>query len=323
MDATSRGFGLSNYPQQQPSTFCIHDMTKSQCQLYLNNGKVCDMIVWMNRPIQLINLKFEEFYKTWHYVTQEPKDNVEHYTCTYPNVSKPRYLVKWVKNSEHLVRISMIYPEAGDIFYLRMILKNRAVSSWNDCLKVNGIGHTSYQEAARAAGYLIDEIEAFQCFQEAMTTQNKKPSTLRGLFVILTVDGYPSLSILSNEEAINALTEDYTYREPGLSPKDAYKKFLLDVQKRLKAHDKTLEDYSLHINPITKEIVDLDTPTELEQHKDMINIAAAQAQLDKLNTDCPNNVLQDEFWTYVTVRSENVYNCIYILWNLFVRTKIQ
>jgi hypothetical protein len=258
-------------------------------------------------------LKFDEFYKTWHYVTQKPKDNVENYTCTYPNVSKPRYLVKWVKKTEHLVRISMIHPEAGDIFYLRMILKNRAVSSWDDCLKVNGIGHTSYQEAARAAGYLIDEIEAFQCFQEAMTTQNKKPSTLRGLFVILTVDGYPSLSILSNEEAIKAMTEDYTHREPGLSPKEAYKKFLLNVQKRLKAHDKTLEDYSLHINPITKEIVDLDTPTEFEEHKDMINIAAAQAQLDKLNTDCPNNVLQDEFWTYVTVRSENVYKCIYIL----------
>jgi hypothetical protein len=214
MDAFSRATGKPNYPPQEPSTKTIQVKNRSQCKLYLSKGKVCDMEIYMHRPEELHYLKFEDFYKIWHYVDVQPKEDTEFYTLTLAEVKKPRYLLKWTNISGHLVRINMMYPSAGDIYYLRIIIKNRAITSWEDALIVEGKAYKTYQDAARAAKYLDDENEAFLCFSEALATLGTKSSSLRGLFVLLTIDGYPSLNILSDATFIKAMTADYHKNDP-------------------------------------------------------------------------------------------------------------
>jgi hypothetical protein len=107
-----------------------------------------------------------------------------------------------------------MYPSAGDIYYLRIIIKNRAITSWEDALIVEGKAYKTYQDAARAAKYLDDENEAILCFSEALATLGTKSSSLRGLFVLLTIDGYPSLNILSDATFIKAMTADYHKNDP-------------------------------------------------------------------------------------------------------------
>jgi hypothetical protein len=224
MDCIWRAFGYSNYPPQEPSTKLIVVMLKSQTDFFLEKGKATDMLIFMNRPEQLFNLKYEEFYQTWHYVYIKPKSSTsEYFEIQFSAIRKSIFIVKWIKSDGHLVRISMIYPNAGEAWYLRLILRSRAVTGWEDAYSFNGIKYTSYQEAARYSGFLDNETEATQCFSEAVLDANKTPSALRGLFIMLTVDGSPTLGLLLEETYVEAMTADYLFHNPELRTEGIYR----------------------------------------------------------------------------------------------------
>lgn len=87
-------------------------------------------------------------------------------------------------------------------------------------------------------------------------------------------------------------------------------KLLLDFKKRLRGHNKTLEDYGLHIHPESKEVINLDSPTELEEKQKEIDMPKAQLKLDKLNQDCPNNAEQQAYMDHLDVSFYQDYNFI-------------
>ena len=60
----------------------------------------------------------------------------------------------------------------------------------------------------------------------------------------------------------------------------AFIMFLLDLRKRLQTHMKTLEDFGLHINPVTKEKYVLEGRTEMQDERARYEVAA---QLLKYN----------------------------------------
>lgn len=78
-------------------------------------------------------------------------------------------------------------------------------------------------------------------------------------------------------------------------------KLLIDFKNSLRGHNKTLEDYGLQFHPETKEVINLDTPTELEEKRKEIDMPLAQAKLDKLNEDYPNNAEQEAFMDHLNV----------------------
>jgi hypothetical protein len=80
-----------------------------------------------------------------------------------------------------------------------------------------------------------------------------------------------------------------------------YVKLLIDFKKRLGGHNKCLEDYGLHIHPKTKEVINLNTLTELEEIQKGIDMPKAQAKVDKLNQECPNNADQEAFMEHLNV----------------------
>jgi hypothetical protein len=230
MDCTWRALGYSNYPAQQPSTKVISVMLRSQTDFFLDKGKATDMLIYMSRPEPLHDLKYEEFYKAWHYVYVKPTS--EYYELQFPTITKTIFIVKWIRSSVHLVRILMIYPNVGEAWYLRLILRKRPVTGWDDAYSINGSKYNSFQEAARNSGYLEDETEATSCFSEAIHAGNMTPSALRGLFTMLTVDGSPTLGLLSVEMNVEAMTDDYAYRDLELSKQGINKfelYFLLEI----------------------------------------------------------------------------------------------
>jgi hypothetical protein len=224
MDCIWRALGYSNYPPQQPSTKLIVVMLKSQTDFYLERGKATDMLIFMNRPEELFNLKYEEFYQAWHYVYIKPKSlSSEYFEIQFSKIRKSIFIVKWIQSDLHLVRINMIYPNAGEAWYLRLIHRSRAVTDWEDSYSFNGIIYPSYQEAARHSGFLDNETEATLCFSEAILDANKTPSALRGLFIMLTVDGSPTLGLLLEETYVEAMTADYLFRNPELRNEGIYR----------------------------------------------------------------------------------------------------
>jgi hypothetical protein len=220
MDATWRIFGFCNYPAQQPSTKVVNVMTESQSTFFLEQGKATDMLMYFNRPEELSQLKFEDFFKGWHYATKKPTStnaNAIVHEIKFTRQSKTFFIVKWLRNQANLVRISMIYPAAGEKYYLRLILRNRPVLNWKEGYVWERQTFNTYQQAAKASGLLEDETEAVDCFTEAYTMGNHTPSGLRGLFCMLTIDGSSSLAIVGNEEFVKAMTSDYHERNSDLS----------------------------------------------------------------------------------------------------------
>lgn len=220
MDATWRAFGYNNYPPQTPTVKLVNVMLESQYKFFLEKGKATDMLMYIHRPSCLHHLMFEDFFKEWHYATKRPiSTRAEFHKITFQSPNKSFYIVKWIRNSTQLVRLNMIYPNAGELWYLRLILRNRAVISYKDAYVHDNVSYSTFQKSADAAGYLTGESEAFECFEEAYNAGNKTPSKLRALFCMLTVDGSNTIGILSLEKNVEAMTEDFLHRDHTLSKK--------------------------------------------------------------------------------------------------------
>jgi hypothetical protein len=177
-------------------------------------------LMYFNRPAELSLLKFEDFFKGWHYMTKKPTTNNANaivHEIKFSKQNKTFFIVKWLRNQSHLVRISMIYPGSGEKYYLRLILRNRALLSWKQGYVWEGHTYNTYQQAARASGLLEDETEAVDCFTEVYTNGCDSPCALRGIFCMLTIDGSSTLAILENEDFVRAMTDDYHNKNSDLS----------------------------------------------------------------------------------------------------------
>ena len=72
----------------------------------------------------------------------------------------------------------MLPITAGEIWYLRLILLNRPITSYEDALD----GCRTFQLAATSVGCVNDKEEAVVCFTEAITYST--PRQLRALFIL-------------------------------------------------------------------------------------------------------------------------------------------
>ena len=61
----------------------------------------------------------------------------------------------------------MLYPSAGEVFYLRPLLAHKAASSFEHIKTVDGHVFLTFQEAAIAIGIFVDSHEGQLCMAEA------------------------------------------------------------------------------------------------------------------------------------------------------------
>jgi hypothetical protein len=130
------------------------------------------------------------------------------------------YLYRRVLGEEIICRLEMLYVTAGEAWYLRLIVKNMPIYSYEDALTVNGRTYATFQHAAIAHGFVQDVDETLLCFLEAANfgdyggDVHLTASSLRGLFCHLTLAGYPTTTIMDKAEYRSAMLLDFLHKYP-------------------------------------------------------------------------------------------------------------
>ncbi|CAM9593390.1 unnamed protein product, partial [Ectocarpus fasciculatus] len=137
------------------------------------------------------------------------------------------------KRNRHCVcRVNFLKPDAGDIWYLRLLLHHIASTSWEHIRTVHGVLHDSHQSAAQALGLVADAEEYDLTFREAINFST--PRELRSLLVTLIIAGAPARDLWDTHKDL--LMTDYMCR---MSTSSATDSALRQLDLMLAKHGKT------------------------------------------------------------------------------------
>ena len=155
------------------------------------------------------------------------------------------------RNNVKICYIRTVLPTMPELFYMRLLLKERPARSFEDLRKMDELGHyATFEEAAKVRGLVVDDNEAELCMKEVVPTET--PSCLRRLFVTLITqlpNTQPFNLFLQFHEVMqadynntihpehpfkNEELQDPTNRIPHVGHYDtAYNRLLLDLDKSL------------------------------------------------------------------------------------------
>ncbi len=147
-------FGYQHYPAMQPGVIEIKVKTEQQDLFLRTEGKVCDVSIYFNRPFNetFDNLKYVDFFKVWEYgfdiparfnaigtSMNQPDSAIFQINCFVvckDKQNRPRqhiYIYKRVKETV-VVRLGMLYRNSGEIWFLRVLMINKAGRSHDSFL---------------------------------------------------------------------------------------------------------------------------------------------------------------------------------------------
>jgi PIF1-like helicase len=256
----------------------------------LNSQKCHDLLVYFNRPNSLIALKYTELFNMYNWSYTLPKRFLQSLTstdCFYitiPGLTKTIFLFKKKDQTRSITRMEMPPIQAGEIWYLRLILLNKPVISYDEAIN----SCDTFQLAAISEGYVNDKQEALLCFQ--MATAYSTPPQLRALFVLLTIQGFPTHIILEDDDLMAKMNEDFYFKN-NLNKRLAFNDFLNDLTFRLESEGRNLNEYGL---PSPESIT-----TELEREKCKYDKSEQLNLLRRLEHEKPNNVEQQLIFDYI------------------------
>ena len=336
MDSMWRVMGYETYPATTPSVILVHAQLPQQMDKFVSEKKVTDLYVYFNRPKvirtgpdeplpvehngkSMDDLNFLEFFTIYCYSrtlrrTMRKKHTDEGrlwWQLTMPN-GVVIFVTKRQRPDQCIVRMNMLYSSAGEVYYLRLLLNHYPARSFKELLLIPTTDSAAidddnndnafepvdtYQEACMHCGLLNDLKEALMCFEHSMITST--PPQLRNLFIIQTIQGFPTIDIYNDPVKRRAMSLDYILRHnQGDNCPLATNDLLTDLSERMKAENKELSDYGL------PEPENVKTELELERMK---YDPAFQAQLlRQLNESTPNNPEQVEIFNYIATALDNV-----------------
>lgn len=137
---------------------------------------------------------------------------------TYPELprlmwwdQKTRQWLFRTRNFNTIGRVVSIPPNAGETFYLRLLLYHvHCPSSWEALRTVNGVIYHTFQDACIAHGLLTDDHQLVQSLEDASTVST--PPQMRRLFVIILLECQPSDPKRLWEQTWQYLAEDCEYQ---------------------------------------------------------------------------------------------------------------
>jgi hypothetical protein len=292
MDAMWRVFGYKTYPSPFPSVILIKPKTPADVNDWMEKGKLTDIYVYFQRPQSLRHLKICEFFTLYDYKyklvdarfsnNDNPYDdegNLRYFVVQATKNVKKFYIYKRLNPDHQITRLNGIPPDAGEIYYIRLMFRELPFKSFTEMLTVNGIICKSFQDATYQRGLLANNSEAYDTLLEARLYQ--PPSGLRALFVLLTIQGFPTLPIYENLEVREDMYTDFV---EGITPaaiSAATQKLLEDLNERFSRHGKDMTIYGLPKPLILK--------SELEQEEELVGDPVSNAEwLRQLHITTPN-----------------------------------
>eukprot|EP00956_Cyclotella_meneghiniana_P009871 scaffold13641_cov42-Cyclotella_meneghiniana.AAC.15 len=117
----------------------------------------------------------------------------------------------WTERQRHtgtLGRMISVSPNHGDLFYLRLLLKNKAgATSFDDLKTVNGIVFPDFKGACIELGLCEDDSQWIDTMEEAV--EISRPFVIRGLFCNIVLECHPTDPLaMFNRFATPLLNED-------------------------------------------------------------------------------------------------------------------
>ncbi|XP_055352117.1 uncharacterized protein LOC129598304 [Paramacrobiotus metropolitanus] len=109
-------------------------------------------------------------------------------------MSDGKFYYVYPRKTVHVPRLALKRPQAGDVWYLRLLLKHVPCRSFEELKTVEGRVCESSAEAATKLGLFNDSTESKLCMEEAVA-QFCIPCQLRILFFLLITEGAPGPSL--------------------------------------------------------------------------------------------------------------------------------
>ena len=308
MDATWRTFGYFTYPSPTPSVILIKAMLPEAVQFFQEKKKVTKLLLYFQRPQCLQHLKFCDFHNQFMIsvkLSNTLKLSREYFVVNVAGCGEYFYYRRDKNTYDCITRMEMLYPTAGEIFFLRLILLNRAVHSFRDAKTVNGVYYNTFQLAAVAANLLSSSNEVKCIFRDASISGSGHE--LRLMFTLLTLQGFPTLQYLDNSEIVKMMTCDYQFSAYIIKSKESFfNELLKDIAVILQENGRTLEDFGFPIP--------LNITTEMQRH--MLKYGDVEQQqkiLQQLNNTSPNTADQEAIWQAITKSISNNESKIYLI----------
>jgi hypothetical protein len=251
--------------------------------------KTCDLEVYFQRPIELTGLKYQEFFRLWTYDYNHPV-HAFCYEVEGLNLKRGKTIYLFERRDQNrIVRLSSVSPNAGEIFFLRLIIRSIPVRSYVEMQTVRGRFYDTFQEAAYARGLVHDANEVIASFQESMALQASSRE-LRTLFVALTLHGFPTILIYNNAVCRYQMLCDYIF-EQRVTELEADNMMLCDLQQRLLSENRTMVEFGLP-EPRNQE-------TMLQREQLLQNAEFHLQLLNQLNTAYPNTPEMQLAYDYI------------------------
>lgn len=251
--------------------------------------KTCDMEVYFFRPMELEGLKYQEFFRLYNYSYTHPV-NAFCYEMQGLNLKRAKVIYLFARNNTNkIVRLNNVSPNAGEIFFLRLIVRSRPVRSYVDMLTVRGRFYDTFQEAAHARGLIHDANEVISTFHTSMALQASSRE-LRGVFVTLTLHGFPTILIYTDANCRYQMLCDFIF-EQRVSHLEAENLMLSDLQQRLLSENRTMAEFGLP-EPRNQE-------TLLQREQLIQNAEFHQELLHQLDVAYPNTPEMQMAYDYI------------------------
>jgi len=134
MDAAWRIMGYQTYPRTNPYVRTIHVKLEDHVRMLQVEEKMCDILIYFNRPKLTFfdSLKFTDFFNQFCYHKKKlpvrfrnrPQlENIDWFLIHVENIGSV-FIFKRTKPSDIITRMSMLYPNVGELWYLRLLLLN-------------------------------------------------------------------------------------------------------------------------------------------------------------------------------------------------------
>ena len=227
MDAQWRIYGFHTYPKSTPPVTTVKIRTEEFVITYREKKMLVDIDVYFNRPLQLRHLTFLQFFQTYiikRFTTIKPNSTIDSSTDmdTHQYIHLPFFDGKLKRNVKvHLslrhkrsvCRIETVSYQAGELWYLRLLLKANTPTSFQDAKVYKNPDNntefqcTTYQDCCLRYEIVKDKNECALIFME--TILSEPPSVLRSLFVVMTVNLFPTWIIWNDERNLTAMQRDF------------------------------------------------------------------------------------------------------------------
>ena len=195
-------FQTVHLPGQQNVTYDPSSSKKVRKKLN-THGKTmltCAFELW-KRDEEARNYKYEELPRYYRWVAKKKEWR--------KRVNKQK--------SDQIGRMASLHPSSEDVFFMRLLLKNRkGPKSFEDLRTVDGIVHETYRAACIALELCKDDSHWVATLNEAVGVA--MPRRIRDLFCCILREGHPTDPLKLYEHFREAMSEDFVRQRKEISP---------------------------------------------------------------------------------------------------------